>query len=169
MIFVKVLVLLVNFGVGFDCMGVVLKFYNIIEVEEIEKGFIIILFLDDLLIVKDENNFVFKVMKMVFDEVGWYLRGFRINFINEIFLMCGFGFFVVCILGGIYVVNLFSGGKFFEEEMIYLVVKMEGYLDNLILVMIGGFVFVVLEDKKVNYIKFVVLIRFKFVVFIFDF
>lgn len=38
MISVKVPASSANLGAGFDCMGVALKLYNIIEVEEIEKG-----------------------------------------------------------------------------------------------------------------------------------
>ena len=108
-----------------------------------------------------QRNFVY--------EVGWYPRGLRINLINEIPLTRGLGSSAACISGGIYAANLLSGGKLSEEEMIYLAAKMEGHPDNSTPAMIGGLVFAVLEDKKVNYIKFVVPARLKFAVFIPDF
>lgn len=169
MISVKVPASSANLGAGFDCMGVALKLYNIIEVEEIEKGLEITSKPDDVSIAKDENNLVFKAMKVVFDEVGWYPKGLKINLINEIPLTRGLGSSAACISGGIYAANLLCGGKLSEEEMIFLAAKMEGHPDNSTPAMIGGLVFAVLEDKKVHYIKFVVPNRLKFAVFIPDF
>lgn len=169
MISVKVPASSANLGAGFDCMGVALKLYNIIEVEEIEKGLEITSIPDDPSIAKDENNLVFKAMKTVFDEVGWYPKGLRINLINEIPLTRGLGSSAACISGGIYAANLLCGGKLSEEEMIFLAAKMEGHPDNSTPAMIGGLVFAVLEENKVNYIKFVVPNRLKFAVFIPDF
>ncbi|MEZ0536751.1 homoserine kinase [Caldicellulosiruptoraceae bacterium PP1] len=169
MISVKVPASTANLGAGFDCMGVALKLYNIIEVEECESGLHITSSPDDESIAKDESNLVYKAMKTVFDEVGWYPKGLKINLINEIPLTRGLGSSAACISGGIYAANLLCGGKLSEEEMIFLAAKMEGHPDNSTPAMIGGFVIAVMDEKKVHYIKFVVPQRLKFAVFIPDF
>lgn len=169
MISVKVPASSANLGAGFDCMGVALKLYNIIEVDEIESGLEITSNPDDQAIAKDKNNLVYMAMKTVFDEVGWYPKGLKINLINEIPLTRGLGSSAACISGGIYAANLLCGGKLSEEEMIFLAAKMEGHPDNSTPAMIGGLVFAVLEENKVNYLKFVVPSRLKFAVFIPDF
>jgi len=169
MISVKVPASTANLGPGFDCMGIALKLYNIIEVEECEKGLYITSTPDDPSISKDENNLVYIAMKKVFDEIGWYPKGLRINLINEIPLTRGLGSSAACISGGIYAANLLSGGKLSEEEMIYLAANMEGHPDNSTPAMIGGLVIAVMDENKVHYMKFNIPQRLKFAVFIPDF
>ncbi|MBZ4666569.1 homoserine kinase [Mahella sp.] len=103
MIRVKVPATSANIGAGFDCLGIALDLYNIIEAEEIESGLkITIPESDKGYIETDERNLVFISMKRLFDEVGYRPKGLHINLINNIPITRGLigGMTVACIVEG---------------------------------------------------------------------
>ena len=64
MIRIKVPATSANMGAGFDCMGIALSLYNIIEVGILDSGLEII---DDFPKVShNENNLIYRAMKEVF-------------------------------------------------------------------------------------------------------
>lgn len=170
MITVKVPATTANFGSGFDCVGMALKMYNIIYVEEIKHGLQIKVFnKSDKYIPTDENNLVYKAMKETFDLIGYIPSGLRIGLLNDIPMTRGLGSSAACIVGGIAAANALSGNKLSQEEMILLAAQMEGHPDNSTPAFTGGAVIAVIEKGRVNHMKFTIPEKMMFAVITPDF
>ena len=71
MIRVKVPATTANIGPGFDSLGISLRLYNIIEVEEINDSLEINVPIEDQeYIESNEHNLVYQAMKRLFDAVN---------------------------------------------------------------------------------------------------
>ena len=68
MIRIKVPATSANMGAGFDCMGIALSLYNIIEIDKTEKGLEIID--ENSRVPHNENNLIYRAMNMVVEKVG---------------------------------------------------------------------------------------------------
>src|SRR5699024_9223934 len=91
-----------NLGPGFDCLGLAVDIYNIIEAEEIKEGlYIEIPEVDRGIIPTDERKLIYRSMVSLFDKVGYKASGIKIKQINNIPLAMGLGSSAACIVGGI--------------------------------------------------------------------
>lgn len=155
MITVKVPATTANFGSGFDCVGMALKLYNTIYVEETKGELEIKVFnKTDKYIPTDENNLIYKSMKVVFDMLEYKQKGLKIGLLVDIPMTRGLGSSAACVAGGIAAANAICGNKLTMDEMILLAARMEGHPDNSTPTLLGGMVIAVTEEKKVNYLKF---------------
>ena len=102
MIKVRVPASTANLGSGFDCMGIALKLYNTAEFEETDGGLEINI-LDETKknLPTDENNYIYRAMKRVFDRAGIYPKGIRISIKNDIPITRGLGSSSACLALGL--------------------------------------------------------------------
>ena len=98
MIRIKVPATSANMGAGFDCMGIALSLYNIIEITKTEGGLEIID--ENLKIPLNEKNLTFRAMNEVFSRVGFEPSGLKIVQKSQIPMTRGLGSSSACIIGG---------------------------------------------------------------------
>jgi len=141
-------------GPGFDCLGMAIDMYNVIEAEEIDKGLeIIVPEAERKYIPTDESNLVYASMKYIFDLLGIYPRGVRLNLKSDIPVTRGLGSSAACIVGGIAAANLMSGGKLSKDELIRIAAKIDGHPDNVLPAIVGGMTVACMDEEKVVYVR----------------
>lgn len=149
MIRIKVPATSANMGAGFDCMGIALSLYNIIEIDKIEKGLEIID--ENSRVPHNENNLIYRAMNMVFEKVGYTPSGLKIVQKSKIPMTRGLGSSSACIIGGMIGANILSGKKLSYDEILNLAVEMEGHPDNVTPALFGGFCVSAMEDGKTRF------------------
>ena len=156
MIRVKVPATSANMGAGFDCMGIALSLYNIIDIDILESGLQII---DDFPKVShNENNLIYRAMKEVFDRVGYTPSGIRIRQKSQIPATRGLGSSSACIIGGMIGANILSGRKLSYREILDMAAAMEGHPDNVTPALFGGLCVSAKDGDSIIY-KSIKLIR----------
>ena len=142
-----------NMGSGFDTIGVALKLYNTVTVEETDSGLEIeVLDASKKFLPKDERNLVYRGIKTVFDHVDYKCNGLKIVLNNEIPVTRGLGSSSSGIVGGLLAGNYLSGNTLSTDELVNLACKLEGHPDNTTPALTGGFAVAVKTDP-VSYIK----------------
>lgn len=170
MIRVKVPATTTNLGSGFDCLGLALDIYNIIEVDEnAERLHICVPEEQKNEIPQLENNLVYVAMKKVFDRVGYSVKGLRINLINNIPMTRGLGSSAACIVGGLTAANELVGRLLSRSEITKMAVEMDGHPDNVLPALEGGMVIACLDDGRVVNFQFDPPENIKFALIIPDF
>ncbi|WP_114638849.1 homoserine kinase [Desulfofalx alkaliphila] len=154
MIRVQVPATTANLGPGFDCLGMALKLYNTVEMQQIATGLNIELHGDGANdIDRDENNIVYKAAYKVFNQVGYRPSGLKIRLNNQIPVCRGLGSSAAAIVGGIIAANILSGSKLGTKELLELANEMEGHPDNVAPALIGGIVVSASDEDGVRFIK----------------
>lgn len=167
MIRVKVPATSANMGAGFDCMGIALSLYNIIDIDILESGLQII---DDFPKVShNENNLIYRAMKEVFDRVGYTPSGIRIRQKSQIPATRGLGSSSACIIGGMIGANILSGRKLSYREILNMAAAMEGHPDNVTPALFGGLCVSAKDGDSIIYKSIKLIRQYKFVVMIPDF
>ena len=143
-----------NIGPGFDCLGMALSLYNIIEVEEIDQGLIIeVSGLGKGFIDTNENNLVYKSMLKCFEKVGYKPKGLKIKQYNEIPIARGLGSSAACIVGGVVAANELSGNSLNKDELLKLAVDIEGHPDDVAPALLGGLVVSNKGEDEIHYVQ----------------
>jgi len=159
-----------NLGPGFDCLGVALNIYNIIEVEKKGEGLKICVPEEQRnAIPLDDSNLVYIAMKKVFDKVGYSVKGLKINLKSNIPLTRGLGSSAACIIGGLIAGNELAGRVLSESEIIRMAVEMDGHPDNVLPALVGGMVIACMDDGRVEHFRFEPSENIKFALIIPDF
>lgn len=154
MIRVQVPATTANLGPGFDCLGMALELYNMVEVLPVAHGVAVEVSGEGAAeIARDERNMVLQAAQRVFRQVGFTPGGIKIRLINQIPLARGLGSSTAAIVGGIIAANIISGGRLTVKEMLPLAASMEGHPDNVAPAFLGGIVVSVLSDSDVKYSK----------------
>lgn len=167
MIRIKVPATSANMGAGFDCMGIALSLYNIIEVGILDSGLEII---DDFPKVShNENNLIYRAMKEVFDRVGYVPSGIRIKQKSQIPATRGLGSSSACIIGGMVGANILSGRKLSYQEILDMAARMEGHPDNVTPALFGGLCVSAKDGENIKYKSIKLIRKYKFAVMIPDF
>lgn len=155
-----------NLGSGFDCMGMALNLYNIIEVEEIGEGLRIEIRGQEGKIPANENNLIYRSMKMIFDKTGYKPKGLRIIQSNEIPVTRGLGSSAACIVGGLFAANEMTHCRYSDEELMVMAAGIDGHPDNTTPAVVGGLTAVVQEDNRLFHARIEVPRDIKFAAFI---
>lgn len=143
-----------NMGPGFDTLGMALKLYNIVEMEEAKQGLYIDIEGDGAdKIPRDASNIVYISAAKVFKTVGFEPKGLRIRMTNNIPLARGLGSSAAAIIGGLLAANILSGGRLGEKELLNLATEIEGHPDNVAPALVGGIVVTVQADNEIKYYK----------------
>lgn len=170
MVHVQVPATAANLGPGFDCLGMALGLYNVVEMACVSQGLFIEVQGEGVAeIARDEQNIVYKAAQMVFKQVGFEPGGLRIKLINRIPIARGLGSSASAIIGGIVAANKISGEQFNIKEMLSLAYMLEGHPDNVAPALLGGIVVSVVVDGEVRYLKILPPTKLKGVVAIPDF
>jgi len=154
MIRVQVPATTANLGPGFDCLGMALELYNIVELMPFAHDLAIEVSGEGAAeIDRDERNMVFQAAQRIFRQVGFTPGGIKIRLINQIPVARGLGSSTAAIVGGIIAANIVSGGRLTIKEMLPLAASMEGHPDNAAPAFLGGIVVSVQSDGEIKYLK----------------
>jgi len=141
MIKIRVPATTANLGPGFDCLGLALKLYLNLEIEEIEKGLVIeyqgegaekFSVKKDTLIGKSAELVLKKI------ERDKFKKGLRIKAFNQIPIARGLGSSASAIIGGIVGAARLCNIDLTNQEMLELALSLEGHMDNIVPALIGG-------------------------------
>lgn len=154
MIRVQVPATTANLGPGFDCLGMALELYNIVEFSKINSGLVIEAEGEGAKEMhRDENNLVYQAAQRVFKRTGYNPGGLRIKLVNGIPMGRGLGSSAAAVIGGIIAANTMSGGSLDQREMLTLACSMEGHPDNIAPALLGGLVIYVALEGEVTWTK----------------
>ena len=130
-----------NLGPGFDCLGLALKLYLNLEIEQIEEGLIIeyqgegadkFSSKKDTLIRKSAEL----VLKKTRQDKS--KKGLKIKVFNQIPITRGLGSSASAIIGGIVGAAKLYNINLTNQEMLELALPLEGHMDNIVPALIGG-------------------------------
>lgn len=155
MIRVKVPATTANLGPGFDCLGMALNLYNIIEVEinDDADNILIETSSEDVKIEKGEDNLIYKSIKYLFDYTGARVPPLKISQKINIPISRGLGSSAACIVGGLVAANEILKRPFDSMELLNLASQLEGHPDNVAPALLGGLVVSVQEGDEVKYVR----------------
>lgn len=159
-----------NMGPGFDTLGMALKLYNIVEMEEIGTSLSIDVEGDGAdKIPRHSGNIVNLAAEKVFKMSGYQPKGLRIKIINNIPLARGLGSSAAAIVGGLVAANILCGSKLGEKELLNLATEIEGHPDNVAPALMGGIVVSAQAEGEVRYSKIEPPVKLRCVVAVPDF
>ncbi len=143
MIKIRVPATTANLGPGFDCLGLALKLYLNLEIEEIEKGFVIEYQgegAEKFSAKKKEDTLIWKSAELVSKKIGRerLKKGLKIKAFNQIPITRGLGSSASAIIGGIVGAAKLYDIDLTNQEMLELALSLEGHMDNIVPALIGG-------------------------------
>jgi|694.fasta_scaffold31247_6 homoserine kinase len=129
-----------NLGPGFDSLGMALAFYDEYELETTAAGLEISIDGEgSQSAAKDENNLIYKSIKLVFDSVGEKVPGIRLRCKNSIPHGRGMGSSGAAVAGGVMLAaGLLANKNFKEQQLLEFATRMEGHPDNVAPALFGG-------------------------------
>jgi len=143
-----------NLGPGFDCLGMALELYNIIEMVPGSRGLTIEVSGEGASdIPRDESNLVYQAAGRVFRQAGYTPTGMKLRLFNQIPVARGLGSSTSAIVGGIIAANLLTGGGLSLKDIISLAASIEGHADNVAPAVLGGIVVSVQADDRIKSLK----------------
>jgi len=143
MIKIRVPATTANLGPGFDCLGLSLKLYLNLEIEEIEEGFVVEYQgegAEKFSAKKKEDTLIWKSINLVLKRIhkDIHKKGLKIKALNEIPVTRGLGSSASAIIGGIVGAARLYNIDFTNQEMLELALYLEGHMDNIVPALIGG-------------------------------
>lgn len=142
-----------NLGAGFDCFGLALKLYLNVEARvdsESQTPCSVELFSDEhsSLIACDENNLIYRAMKITAERSSKTLPNVQLKIQNEIPLSAGLGSSAAAIVAGIELANQICELNLTKDDMLQIGNEMEGHPDNVAASIFGGWVINCLDENK---------------------
>lgn len=153
MITVKVPATSANLGPGFDCLGLALSLYNEVSVEITNDKLFIESLNDTDVVDKDENNLIYKSIKVIYDKLNKEIPPLHIIEKPVIPISRGLGSSAACIVSGLLLGNELLNKPFDKNELLKFATELEGHPDNVAPALFGGFVVSIVENNDVLYIK----------------
>jgi homoserine kinase len=143
MIKIRVPATTANLGPGFDCLGLALKLYLNLEIEEIEEGLVIEYQgegAEKFSAKKKEEILIWKSINLVLKKTHKDIpkKGLKIKVLNKIPITRGLGSSASAIIGGIVGVARLYNIDLTNQEMLELALSLEGHMDNIVPALIGG-------------------------------
>ena len=136
-----------NMGPGFDCLGMALDIWNVVQVEVGSSGFEISGEGSEAL-PRDRSNLVYKSFCLAFAESNQPVPRVSVTCRNEIPLGRGLGSSSAAVVGGLVAGNEICGGDLSQERLMELAAATEGHPDNVAPALLGGCQIVVREDDR---------------------
>ncbi len=156
-----------NIGPGFDSLGLALRLYNRVWMEEADG--VRISTTDGSDVPCGEDNLIYKTAAFLYELCGKPLRGLRISQENNIPMTRGLGSSSACIVAGLLGANELMGNPLPKADIVNLAAVLEGHPDNSTPAILGGLTAAVLEESRVYSVKVPISGRLKFAAFIPDF
>ncbi len=145
-----------NLGAGFDALGLALKLYLRVEVEEIRSSrpeFLLEGEGTDQL-PDNEDNLVWKVIRQVFEDEKQHLPMLRLHISNEIPIARGLGSSAAAIIAGISCYEAIAGCELAQEKFFRYAFQFENHPDNITAARFGGFtISCVDESGRVSFFR----------------
>ena len=143
MIKIRVPATTANLGPGFDCLGLALKLYLNLEIEEIEEGLVIEYQgegAEKFSVKKKEDTLIWKSINLVLKKNYKDIpkKGLKIRVLNKIPITRGLGSSASAIIGGIVGTARLYNINLTNQEMLELALSLEGHMDNIVTALIGG-------------------------------
>lgn len=143
-----------NLGPGFDVLGLALKLYSTVEIEETDSGVRIIVHgVDQDKILTSTDNLAFESANYIFQRVGYQPKGIKLTITNGIPAIRGLGGSGTAILGGLLSANAICGDPFSPDQILDFAVEREGHPDNITASLLGGLTVAVVDKKNVKAVK----------------
>lgn len=153
MIKVRIPATTANMGPGFDTLGMALKLYNEIEVEE-KCGETEIYNNGQRSQDDYRENLIYTSMIKTLSRFDYNYDGFYINVSRCDIPICrGLGSSAACIVGGVAAANALMGEVMSMDKIIEVATEIEGHPDNIVPAAVGGMVVSLQEGEKVSYSK----------------
>jgi len=145
-----------NLGSGFDTLGLALSLYNFFDVLEVlpsGKYEVEVIGEGSAELSTDIGNQIIQSYEKACR--AWDIKplGLRIRSSNAIPLARGLGSSSTAIVGGVMIANLVRDVPLPREELLPLMVKIEGHPDNVVPCCLGGMVVSCLEGADLRYVK----------------
>ena len=137
-----------NLGSGFDCLAIALDIFNTVSVEIGNKSIRVVGEGENELPV-DENNLIYKMIKLIMDQQGYNVPELNITCDNNIPISRGLGSSAAAIVTGLLIGNELSGNQLSTKDLFVLGSEIEGHSDNVAAALFGGCQIVV-QDKNIN-------------------
>jgi len=130
-----------NLGPGFDCLGLALKLYLNLEIEEIAQGLVIEYQgkgAEKFSVIKD--TLIGKSAELVLKKIGQdkSKKGLKMKVFNQIPITRGLGSSASAIIGGIVGAARLYNINLSNQEILELALPLEGHMDNIVPALIGG-------------------------------
>ena len=143
MIKIRVPATTANLGSGFDCLGLALKLYLNLEIEETENSLVIEYQgegAEKFSLKKKEETLIWKSINLVLKKThkDIHKKGLKIKVLNKIPIARGLGSSASAIIGGIVGAARLYGIDLTNQEMLGLALSLEGHMDNIVPALIGG-------------------------------
>lgn len=154
MIHIRIPATSANMGPGFDSIGIAVKLYNHIWVEEQPTGVTIEVKRKQAIPVPlDETNLIYQTMKYFYDQKGLAMPGVKIVQEDHIPMVRGLGSSAACIVGGLFAANALAGDIADKEELAQMAAKLEGHPDNSNPAIFGSMVVGAQDQEKMNHVR----------------
>ena len=138
-----------NLGPGFDCMGLALKLYNYVTVEENDQ--LVIELGGDYTdnIPTNERNLLWKSACLFWKKIGCQPQPLRISLENYVPPARGLGSSSTAVVGGLMIANAFAGFPLDRFELLKVANEIEGHPDNVTPAIYGGITLTVMLENSV--------------------
>jgi homoserine kinase len=148
-----------NLGPGFDTLGMALSHYDHYSAEVTGSALQIeIRGEGEKDAPRDENNLVFKALKLVFDSVGEKVPGLKISCENNIPHGRGMGSSGAAVAGGVMLAAglLAPKHQLTEQQLLEFATELEGHPDNVAPALFGGLTIAWVDDNGPHHKKLTV-------------
>lgn len=144
-----------NLGPGFECLGMALELYTVVEFTPVSSGLTIEVSGEGAQsIARDDTNLVYRAASRVFQVVNHPPgEGLRIRIISNIPPARGLGSSAAAIVGGVMAANVLTGSRLSTRELINIATALEGHPDNVTPALCGGIVVAVAVEGDIRHIK----------------
>ena len=149
-----------NMGAGFDCFGMALQRYNLVELEVASAG----LYIDvggTMRVPTDERNLLYQVIRTTLTELGKPVPGLRIRQKNNIPTTRGLGSSAACCVAGILAANFIAGNPWNRQQIFARAAKWETHPDNVAPALFGNFTIAYQQNGQVGHMSIPVAERLK--------
>ena len=139
-----------NLGPGFDCLGMALDIWNMVEAERSGRPIVSVWGEGQNELPTDESNLVYRSSMRLLEAVGETGLHLHVRCKNNIPLKRGLGSSAAAIVGGMVAANSMVDSPLSQEELLALAVSLEGHADNIAPSLLGGVQIVVSSDERVT-------------------
>ncbi len=142
-----------NLGPGFDCLGMALDLWNLLEVrlgKEAADGQPLVQVTGEGAgeLATDDSNLVYRSMEFLFREAGQEMPPLRLCCRNQIPLSRGLGSSAAAIAGGLVAANALCTPSFSANDLLEMAATLEGHPDNVAAALLGGLQLVVMDQEQ---------------------
>ncbi|HPI98873.1 MAG TPA: homoserine kinase [Synergistales bacterium] len=145
-----------NLGSGFDTLGLALSLYNFFDVLEVlpsGRYEVEVIGEGSGELETDIKNQIVQSYEKACAKWGINPLGLRIRSSNAIPLARGLGSSSTAIVGGVMIANLVRDVPLSKEDLLPIMVDIEGHPDNVVPCCLGGMVVSCLENSELRYVK----------------